>query len=121
MTIKIIFILFLLVTTFFLGCMASSSEAVSLPSIQLGVDDVEEPEKLVPEGIEGRVPYKGKLSKIIEQLVGGLRQSMGYTGCKDITELQTKTEFVRITDSGKREGHVHDVSITKEAPNYSVD
>ena len=83
--------------------------------------DVEEPEKLVPEGIEGRVPYKGKLSKIIEQLVGGLRQSMGYTGCKDITELQTKTEFVRVTDSGKREGHVHDVSITKEAPNYSVD
>ena len=83
--------------------------------------DVEEPEKLVPEGIEGRVPYKGKLSKIIEQLVGGLRQSMGYTGCKDIHELQSKTEFVRITDSGKREGHVHDVSITKEAPNYSVD
>ncbi len=83
--------------------------------------DVEEAEKLVPEGIEGRVPYKGKLSKIIEQLVGGLRQSMGYTGCKDIEELQTKTEFVRITDSGKREGHVHDVSITKEAPNYSVD
>ena len=64
--------------------------------------DVEEAEKLVPEGIEGRVPYKGKLSKIIEQLVGGLRQSMGYTGCKDIQELQTKTEFVRITDSGKR-------------------
>ena len=83
--------------------------------------DVEEAEKLVPEGIEGRVPYKGKLSKIIEQLVGGLRQSMGYTGCKDIEELQTKTEFVRITDSGKSEGHVHDVSITKEAPNYSVD
>jgi len=83
--------------------------------------DVEEAEKLVPEGIEGRVPYKWKLSKIIEQLVGGLRQSMGYTGCKDIQELQTKTEFVRITDSGKREGHVHDVSITKEAPNYSVD
>ena len=83
--------------------------------------DVEEVEKLVPEGIEGRVPYKGKLSKIIEQLVGGLRQSMGYTGCKNIQELQTKTEFVRITDSGKREGHVHDVSITKEAPNYSVD
>ena len=83
--------------------------------------DVEEAEKLVPEGIEGRVPYKGKLAKIIEQLVGGLRQSMGYTGCKDIQELQTKTEFVRITDSGKKEGHVHDVSITKEAPNYSVD
>ena len=83
--------------------------------------DVEDAEKLVPEGIEGRVPYKGKLAKIIEQLVGGLRQSMGYTGCKDIQELQTKTEFVRITDSGKREGHVHDVSITKEAPNYSVD
>ena len=83
--------------------------------------DVDEAEKLVPEGIEGRVPYKGKLSKIIEQLVGGLRQSMGYTGCKDIDSLQSNTEFVRITDSGKREGHVHDVSITKEAPNYSVD
>jgi len=83
--------------------------------------DVEESEKLVPEGIEGRVPYKGKLTKIIEQLVGGLRQSMGYTGCSNIDELQTKTEFVRITDSGKREGHVHDVNITKEAPNYSVD
>tara|TARA_B100001559_G_scaffold81395_1_gene67712 strand:+ start:1241 stop:2719 length:1479 start_codon:yes stop_codon:yes gene_type:complete len=83
--------------------------------------EVEEPEKLVPEGIEGRVPYKGKLTKIIEQLVGGLRQSMGYTGCSNIDDLQNKTEFVRITDSGKREGHVHDVNITKEAPNYSVD
>ena len=83
--------------------------------------DVEESEKLVPEGIEGRVPYKGKLTNIIEQLVGGLRQSMGYTGCKNIDELQTQTEFVRITDSGKKEGHVHDVNITKEAPNYSVD
>ena len=82
--------------------------------------DVEESEKLVPEGIEGRVPYKGKLTNIIEQLVGGLRQSMGYTGCKNIDELQTQTEFVRITDSGKKEGHVHDVNITKEAPNYSV-
>ena len=75
-------------------------------------------EKLVPEGIEGRVPYKGKLTKIIEQLVGGLRQSMGYTGCSNIDDLQNKTEFVRITDSGKREGHVHDVNITREAPNY---
>jgi len=83
--------------------------------------EVEEPEKLVPEGIEGRVPYKGKLTKIIEQLVGGLRQSMGYTGCSNIDDLQNNTEFVRITDSGKREGHVHDVNITKEAPNYSVD
>jgi IMP dehydrogenase len=83
--------------------------------------DVEESEKLVPEGIEGRVPYKGKLAKIIEQLIGGLRQSMGYTGCSNIEELQTQTEFVRVTDSGKREGHVHDVNITKEAPNYSVD
>ena len=83
--------------------------------------DVEESEKLVPEGIEGSVPYKGKLAKIIEQLIGGLRQSMGYTGCSNIEELQTQTEFVRVTDSGKREGHVHDVNITKEAPNYSVD
>ena len=73
------------------------------------------------KALKDEFQYKGKLSKIIEQLVGGLRQSMGYTGCKDIDSLQSNTEFVRITDSGKREGHVHDVSITKEAPNYSVD
>jgi len=83
--------------------------------------DVEAADKLVPEGIEGRVPFKGSLTQIVEQLIGGLRQSMGYTGCNNIEELQTNTDFVRITDAGKKENHVHDVSITKEPPNYSVD
>ena len=83
--------------------------------------DVDVADKLVPEGIEGRVPFKGSLTQIVEQLIGGLRQSMGYTGCNNIEELQTKTEFVRITDAGRKENHVHDVSITKEPPNYSVD
>ena len=77
-------------------------------------------EKLVPEGIEGRVPYKGPMSGIVHQLMGGLRSSMGYTGSKDITEMRTKTRFVRITGAGMSESHVHDVSITKEAPNYRV-
>ena len=83
--------------------------------------DIESADKLVPEGIEGRVPCKGPLTNNIEQLIGGLRQSMGYTGCRNIKELQTKTEFVRITDAGKKESHVHDVMITKEPPNYSID
>jgi IMP dehydrogenase len=78
-------------------------------------------EKLVPEGIEGRVPYKGSLSNILLQLLGGLRAAMGYTGCKDIPELRTKPRFVRVTLAGMRESHVHDVQITKEAPNYRVD
>ncbi len=77
-------------------------------------------EKLVPEGIEGRVPYKGPLSAIIHQLMGGLRASMGYTGSADIEEMRTKPEFVRITGAGMAESHVHDVQITKEAPNYRV-
>ena len=77
-------------------------------------------EKLVPEGIEGRVPYKGSMSAIVHQLMGGLRSSMGYTGCGDITEMRTKTQFVKITPSGMSESHVHDVSVTKEAPNYRV-
>ena len=77
-------------------------------------------EKLVPEGIEGRVPYKGSMSAIVHQLMGGLRSSMGYTGCGDITEMRTKTQFVKITAPGMSESHVHDVSITKEAPNYRV-
>jgi IMP dehydrogenase len=75
-------------------------------------------EKLVPEGIEGRVPYKGPMSAIVHQLMGGLRASMGYTGCKDIAEMRTKTKFVKITGAGMSESHVHDVSVTKEAPNY---
>lgn len=77
--------------------------------------------KLVPEGIEGRVPYKGSMVSIVNQLMGGLRSGMGYTGCADIHELHTKPNFVRVTPSGVRESHVHDVQITKEAPNYHVD
>ncbi len=77
-------------------------------------------DKLVPEGIEGRVPYKGSLAPIIHQLVGGVRSSMGYTGCKDIVEMNTKPSFVRVTNAGMIESHVHDVIITKEAPNYRI-
>lgn len=80
-----------------------------------------ETEKLVPEGIEGRVPYKGSMINIVNQLMGGLRSGMGYTGCQDLNELRTKTQFVRVTPSGVRESHVHDVQITKEAPNYNID
>ncbi len=76
--------------------------------------------KLVPEGIEGRVPYKGKLSDTIYQMIGGLKAGMGYCGCHNLTELQTKTRFIRITGAGLKESHPHDVVITKEAPNYSV-
>ncbi|KTD41481.1 IMP dehydrogenase [Legionella parisiensis] len=78
-------------------------------------------EKLVPEGIEGRVPYKGLAQTIIHQLLGGLRSCMGYTGCENIEQLHTNTEFVQVTNAGMRESHVHDVSITKQAPNYQVD
>ena len=77
--------------------------------------------KLVPEGIEGRVPYKGLLEELVAQLVGGLRSGMGYCGCTTIEELQQRGRFVRITSAGLRESHVHDVIITKEAPNYSLD
>jgi len=78
-------------------------------------------EKLVPEGIEGRVPYKGSVLAIINQLMGGLRSSMGYVGCQDISEMRIKPAFTRVTSAGMRESHVHDVTITKEAPNYRVD
>jgi IMP dehydrogenase len=81
-------------------------------------DASEELEKLVPEGIEGRVPYKGSLSSIVQQLVGGVRAAMGYTGCRSVAELRVRPGFVRITGAGRRESHVHDVTITKEAPNY---
>jgi IMP dehydrogenase len=84
-------------------------------------DTTSEVEKLVPEGIEGRVPYKGSLGAIVTQLVGGLRACMGYTGCKSIEQLRTKPRFVKITAAGIKESHVHDVSITKEAPNYRVE
>ena len=84
---------------------------------QAGEKDV----KLVPEGIEGRVPYRGNLSDNIHQLIGGLRAGMGYTGCRTIKELQQNGEFVRITNAGLRESHVHDVTITQEAPNYRLE
>ncbi|MGN2256115.1 IMP dehydrogenase, partial [Pseudomonas aeruginosa] len=82
--------------------------------------DLSRPEKLVPEGIEGRVPYKGALSAIVHQLMGGLRAAMGYTGSADIQQMRTQPQFVRITGAGMAESHVHDVQITKEAPNYRV-
>lgn len=83
-------------------------------------DAASEIEKLVPEGIEGRVPFKGSMSAIVHQLVGGVRAAMGYTGCASIDEMRAKPNFVRVTGAGMRESHVHDVSITKEAPNYRV-
>jgi IMP dehydrogenase len=86
-----------------------------------GQADVEDSKKLVPEGIEGQVPYKGSLSSNIHQLVGGLRAGMGYLGCKDVITLRAKARFMQITAAGLKEGHVHDVFITKEAPNYRVE
>jgi len=77
-------------------------------------------EKLVPEGIEGRVPYKGPVAAIVHQLMGGVRSAMGYTGSADLDTMRTQPEFVRVTAAGMSESHVHDVSITKEAPNYPV-
>ena len=84
-------------------------------------DDVFEPKKLVPEGIEGKVPYRGPVSDILHQLIGGLRAGMGYLGCATLSELRVKSRMVRITSAGLRESHVHDVIITKEATNYQVD
>ena len=83
-------------------------------------DSSQATEKLVPEGIEGRVPYKGWLQAVIHQMIGGLRQSMGYTGSHDIPAMRTKPKFVQITSAGVNESHVHDVSVTKEAPNYRM-
>ena len=84
-------------------------------------EGTKEADKLVPEGIEGRVPYKGPLVNVITQLMGGLRASMGYTGCATIDEMRTKPQFIKVTGAGMRESHVHDVQITKEAPNYRRD
>ncbi|MBK7160643.1 MAG: IMP dehydrogenase [Ignavibacteria bacterium] len=77
-------------------------------------------DKLVPEGIEGIVPYKGNVSDTIYQILGGLRAAMGYCGAKNIHEMKTKTQFVKITNAGLKESHPHDVKITKEAPNYGL-
>ncbi len=81
-------------------------------------EEVSDNLKLVPEGIEGRVPYKGPVGNIIHQLVGGLKASMGYTGSRTISDLRNNSEFCRITNAGLRESHVHDVTISREAPNY---
>jgi IMP dehydrogenase len=98
----------------------------SIAAMQLGskdryFQDESDADKLVPEGIEGRVPYRGTLRSIIHQLTGGLRASMGYVGCATVEEMRTKPQFVRVTSAGIRESHVHDVTITKEAPNYRLD
>ena len=98
-----------------LGAMQQGSSDRYFQDSSDGVD------KLVPEGIEGRVPYKGAVLSIIHQLMGGVRASMGYTGCHSIEEMRTKAEFVRVTNAGMKESHVHDVTITREAPNYRVD
>jgi IMP dehydrogenase len=99
-----------------LGAMADGSADRYFQS-----DIVANAEKLVPEGIEGQVPYKGSVLAILHQLTGGIRSSMGYLGCKTIDELHEKANFVEITSAGVRESHVHDVKITKEAPNYHID
>src|SRR5262249_32827275 len=93
-------------------------------SVALGVDGDSEGNrlgKLVPEGIEGRVPYRGTVAAMVHQLVGGLRSGMGYCGCPTIADLQQKARFVRISGAGLRESHVHDVIITREAPNYALE
>ncbi len=83
--------------------------------------DIKDQLKLVPEGVEGMVAYKGPVAQAMHQLVGGLRAGMGYTGSRDIADLQTKARFRRVTGAGLRESHVHDVAITREAPNYRQD
>ena len=100
-----------------MGSLGAMSDATKDRYSQQGV----EASKLVPEGIEGRVPSKGSLQGVMEQLVGGLRSGMGYCGCSNIQELKTRARFVRITAAGHKESHVHDVIITKEAPNYQLD
>ena len=94
--------------------------AMSQGSSDRYFQDKESNEKLVPEGIEGRVPYKGPMAAIVHQMMGGLRSSMGYTGCASIEEMRTKPQFVKVSGAGMAESHVHDVQITKEAPNYRV-
>jgi IMP dehydrogenase len=83
--------------------------------------DIKDQLKLVPEGVEGMVPYKGPVAQAVHQLVGGLRAGMGYTGSRTISELQRNAQFRRVTGAGLRESHVHDVSVTREAPNYRQD
>jgi len=100
-----------------MGSLGAMSKGSRDRYMQTGVED----EKLVPEGVEGRVPYKGSISALIPQLVGGLRSGMGYTGAKDVSTFQQRARFMRITAASLKESHVHDVAITKEAPNYQLD
>jgi len=98
-----------------IGAMQQGSSDRYFQEVGIGLD------KLVPEGIEGRVPYKGSAVTIVQQLLGGLRSAMGYTGCATIEDMRTRPEFVRVTLAGMRESHVHDVAIVREAPNYRID
>jgi IMP dehydrogenase len=103
-----------------LGAMQSRGQARSYSKDRYFQDDVLSEDKLVPEGIEGRVPYKGPVGQVLHQLAGGLRAAMGYTGSIDLAALRRNARFVRVTAAGHREGHVHDISITREAPNYPL-
>ena len=98
-----------------------STEGDSSASISASDGESNRLGKLVPEGIEGRVPYRGSVAMIVHQMVGGLKSGMGYCGCGTIPELLQKTRFVRISGAGLRESHVHDVMITREAPNYAIE
>jgi IMP dehydrogenase len=102
-----------------LGAMQSRGQARSFSKDRYFQDNVLSEDKLVPEGIEGQVPYRGPLSSVAHQLVGGLRASMGYVGSADIPELKEKGQFVRITAAGLKESHPHDVQMVTEAPNYA--
>ncbi len=103
-----------------LGAMQSRGQARSYSKDRYFQDDVLSDDKLVPEGVEGQVPYRGPLAAVAHQLVGGLRASMGYVGAQTIAELQDKGRFVRITAAGLKESHPHDVAVTVEAPNYTL-
>jgi IMP dehydrogenase len=102
-----------------LGAMQSRNQSRSFSKDRYFQDDVLSDDKLVPEGIEGQVPYRGSLANVAHQLIGGLRASMGYAGASNIQELQSNGRLIRITAAGLRESHPHDVQITVEAPNYS--
>jgi IMP dehydrogenase len=103
-----------------LGAMQSRGQAQSFSKDRYFQDDVLREDKLVPEGVEGRVPYRGTVSSVVHQLIGGLRASMGYVGAGSIEELKDKGNFVRITAAGLRESHPHDIHMTIEAPNYGT-
>jgi IMP dehydrogenase len=102
-----------------LGAMQSRGQGKSYSKDRYFQAEVSSDEKLVPEGIEGQVPYRGPLSNVLHQLVGGLRQTMGYVGAATIGEMESKGRFVRITSAGLKESHPHDIQMTVEAPNYS--